>query len=555
MKYLIACFIACAAYAITVPFVITVGGDFTFTPLHTYYIAPSGCSDSNNGTSTATPWCSPEHAAGSPAGFPGFVCGDVVLVQPGSYTTAFSDPTVQAFGAVTNCPSTTGGIDGAGGIYFATMLCAGTHLGDCTFNSGAFAGVTINVSNWAVEGLSGTQNADGHLVCFWISSHSGTASTANTTHHMAYINNIANSCDLAGFNSGPNFDLGGSPASIDQHAFIGNVAFNAAHSLGGPCGSNFSINSPADGPDSSSGTHIFVSQNFSYKGVEDFSPPGCTVGGGTFPHSDGEGLILDSWELYTFSARAVVKNNVFWSNGNKGIESFDATGETVAQRYIYNNTLYGNMIDSQTGGAGEMYLHEISPTTGGFYSVTNNIFEANLHSPGGAGVPGANNIVAIQVECNGATDNNCTSATYLIVDGNYAWNSLAPTSTLCDSTGNNTLYFIGAVTETNCNWNGTNTFSDPGLTSPGTLPTTAPNTTCASYTNVVDCMNTGLGIYSKIKPTIAPTSIGYQPPGPCTADADYPTWLKGVVYLQASGWVNGATITEKAGLVTKPCNM
>ena len=47
---------------------------------------------------------------------------------------------------------------------------------------------------------------------------------------------------------------------------------------------------------------------------------------------------------------------------------------------------------------------------------------------------------------------------------------------------------------------------------------------------------------------------GYQPPGPCVAsDPDYPTWLKGIVYLQASGFVSGATITENAGLITKPC--
>jgi hypothetical protein len=46
---------------------------------------------------------------------------------------------------------------------------------------------------------------------------------------------------------------------------------------------------------------------------------------------------------------------------------------------------------------------------------------------------------------------------------------------------------------------------------------------------------------------------GYQPPGACAADPDYPTWLKGVVYLQ---WNSGTgAITENAGLINKPCGL
>jgi hypothetical protein len=55
-----------------------------------------------------------------------------------------------------------------------------------------------------------------------------------------------------------------------------------------------------------------------------------------------------------------------------------------------------------------------------------------------------------------------------------------------------------------------------------------------------------------LTPTAGGTSgKGYQPPGACAADSLYPTWLKGVVYLQ---W-NGSTLTENAGLVNKPCGM
>ena len=56
-----------------------------------------------------------------------------------------------------------------------------------------------------------------------------------------------------------------------------------------------------------------------------------------------------------------------------------------------------------------------------------------------------------------------------------------------------------------------------------------------------------------LTPTAAGTSgKGYQLPSTtCAPNADYPTWLKGVVYLQ---W-NGTSITENQGLVTKPCGL
>jgi hypothetical protein len=52
--------------------------------------------------------------------------------------------------------------------------------------------------------------------------------------------------------------------------------------------------------------------------------------------------------------------------------------------------------------------------------------------------------------------------------------------------------------------------------------------------------------------------MGYQlPTVVCGANPyyHYPTWLKGVVYLKASGFVNGATITQKADMVSNPCGM
>ena len=89
-----------------------------FTPLHTYFMAPTTASpagnDSNSGLDAAHPWATPNHAV---------VCGDVIIAAAGSYS-GFSNNV----GAVSNCPSSTGGIDGTGGIYFAVVRAAARAL-------------------------------------------------------------------------------------------------------------------------------------------------------------------------------------------------------------------------------------------------------------------------------------------------------------------------------------------------------------------------------------------------------------------------------------------
>jgi hypothetical protein len=61
----------------------------------------------------------------------------------------------------------------------------------------------------------------------------------------------------------------------------------------------------------------------------------------------------------------------------------------------------------------------------------------------------------------------------------------------------------------------------------------------------------GLGVVADLMPSGGAIGKGYQPPGACTADAYFPTWLKGVVYLS---W-DGSSLAENSGLITKPCNL
>ncbi len=142
--------------AVTNAFTIT--ATTTFTPLHTYFMAASGCSDANAGTSAGSPWCTPNHPV---------VCGDVIVAAAGNY-----NGDLGTWGTVSGCPSTTGGIDGTGGIYEAVLLCGGAGLGtsngcfiDCAVaacngqpGAGPRAGININGNNWAAEGFTITCN-------------------------------------------------------------------------------------------------------------------------------------------------------------------------------------------------------------------------------------------------------------------------------------------------------------------------------------------------------------------------------------------------------------
>ena len=113
-------------------------------------MSPTG-SDSNNGLTAATAWATPNHAVS---------CGDVIIAAAGSYPDLSS-----TLGTVSNCPSTSGGIDGTGGVYFATLLCGGSYVGACYITTkaattGNTVGIQITQSNWAVEGWY--VNTSGH---------------------------------------------------------------------------------------------------------------------------------------------------------------------------------------------------------------------------------------------------------------------------------------------------------------------------------------------------------------------------------------------------------
>ena len=496
------------------------GGSLPFTPLHTYYISPTGL-DSNDGTS-GSPWKTPNHAVN---------CGDVIIAAAGTYGGSSSPFGTNNRGLVSNCPSTSGGTDGSGGIYFAILLCAGPELRSCSVTNSGGEAFRVDESNWAVEGFSATSGAQ---ACF-----TATSESSATLHHIAFINNVASGCQNAGFDS---YSWQSSGGGVDQTAVVGAIAFNGAQTSS-LCGSGVSL-IPNDGPDSSPGTHIFAAGMFSYANVNGANcAGGGNAGSGT---TDGEGYILDSWACGQFTHQGALEQSVFWSNGSAGLEIFPNCTMTNDQSdvYVTGVTSFGNYQDpSHTGAAnGELLFNDLTPSSSAIKSVTNSIFEATQATPGGAiqtvnyGYP----VYGFQAGTNNA------STAFTIVSENFIWNAHAPTTTTFG--GSNTNVYLGGSLDTSSFPFGTNTYDTPGFANPAALPTTAPN--CLGQTNTTACM-AAAGVIADLTPSGGAAEAGYQPPTTCAADPYYPTWLKGVVYLA----VSSSSIVETHGLITKPCGM
>src|SRR5882672_7548541 len=165
------------------------GAPTLFTPLHHYYLSATG-SDANDGLAPTVggghgPWLTPTHAV---------VCGDLIEDVSGAYNNIGND--FSDWGIVSGCPSTTGGIDGNGGIYFAAMVCdtpfgctIDCATGPCNRDStfGPKAGMSVNRSNWAIIGwyCNGAGNINSDQSCFQ------SIGPGRTTTYNAFINDIS----------------------------------------------------------------------------------------------------------------------------------------------------------------------------------------------------------------------------------------------------------------------------------------------------------------------------------------------------------------------------
>ncbi len=503
-----------------------------FVALHIYYISPAG-SDQNNGASPNQAWATPNHSVN---------CGDVIVAEPGRYEpgqygTAFA---ANKWGAVSNCPSISGGIDGKGGIFFAIVLCGGPNMSSCLVNGGASEAFRVDRSNWAVEGFSTKQRENSGNGCMTATSESN-----EVIAFVAFVNNIASTCGVDGFGTYGWTEKGG----VDQSAVVGAIAYNAAPSLGGAlCGSGVSM-IPVNGSIATQGTHVFVAGYFGYRNINAPAGAGC--------NTDGEGLVFDSWSCLgggnAYSHQGVAEQNVWWYNGGPGLEIFPNCQKNgdKSQVYAFGNTSFSNSKDPlHRDVSAELLVNGVIPTYSDntLYSITKNIFQSTESTCGG-------NTKCLVYGATVSIDNEHTDL--LKIDGNYIFQSdpgvkTSPGIPNTDVRVNGTHEWSNLLSRILYKWwgfpFGSNVYSDPGFANPAALPTAAPD--CTAYTNTTDCMNQGYNIGASLRPTAA-IGHGYQPPGPCAPDPFFPIWLKGIVFLH---W-DSSKLTESPGLITKPCNM
>jgi hypothetical protein len=493
-------------------------GITTFTPLTLRFMSPTG-SDANSGVDAAHPWATPNHAMN---------CGDVIIAAP---STAYSPG--MTFGVVSNCPSTTGGIDGTGGIYTAILLCGGPDLEACK-STGAGSDVFPLQNNWAIEGWKCDGN--GNSRCFMANAPTQTT----ILHHIAMINDVAvNAKQGFGMNDCPggtcNHNVPGD--GTDYWAVVGSIAQNASQDTGKLAAIDFV--GPANF-DAVAGTHGFIHGNFAWNNV----CPSCST--------DSEAFMADTLDAHGYTGKVIFSNNISYTAQRFGFQlvyqAFNVSTPTVK---FYNNTSYANLTNVGTDSAdGEYNINGGGPY---IVSVTNNIgLTSGTTSPGSG-----QNIYALII--GGGT---WTAATIGGIGSENVFLRPGASSCggpdLCDSTN--------SVGEFNSNSFGTNTYANPNFTNTSDLTTNrngAPN--CTGKENVTQCMGydaqtgtlTTPSVISDLTPTgtcgsVACSTKGYQKPTTtCPSNADYPVWLKGIVYLH---WT-GSIIQQKAGLVTTPCGL
>jgi hypothetical protein len=267
-------------------------------PGATYYLAPasSGGNDSNSGTDATHPWLTPNHAVN---------CGDLLIAQSGSYTTAFT-----SFGNVT-CPA---------GNNVAWLECATPFA--CSMSVSNNYDMTINASYWGVQGWVVTNSGTNTVYkCFNVSANGSNFS------HVIIANNIINSCQADGIGS-----TGWNGYGMDYVEILGNIVYQAGKSnANGYAG--ISVGSPI-ASDSNTGTHIYVTGNFVW-GTEVNS---CC---------DNEGIIFDTISNYSYAQQIAAENNLTMFNGGGGV-TVQGGGNQYAPIYLDQNTaVYNNQNTNQ----------------------------------------------------------------------------------------------------------------------------------------------------------------------------------------------------------------
>ena len=361
----------------------------------------------------------------------------------------------------------------------ALIKCDGPHQMDCPF-LGVYQTFRVDSPHWAVQGMYCNANQAMFSTCF-----------AGEAAYVIFISNYGNA-------------LGAGTGTQEYTAQIGTLVYGGAFG-GGPCFSGLSIFKPVQ-LDADPTTHIFVAGSFY---INNTNMPGC---------SDGEGIIIDTWTANNYKGKVVFQDNIIIGNGSFGLEELGGNGAPVIFR---NNTMYGNGLAAAfeiKNGVVQTPVAEISIKEGN----SNIVIDKNLiHSL--AGWPAVSGIPATPA-----------------VDIYYAHNVTISNSFIFSPINKFGLdgYTAAGVTlgapylPTVINV----TKGSPNFVNPHKL-TAAPD--CSQVSTTVQCM---AQLIADFKPQAAGTAgFGYQPPGPCAPNPDWPTWI------------GPGDVPD--GIITKPCGM
>ena len=526
------------------------GNPTPFTALHTYFMAANG-NDACNGTSAAIgssgacAWKTPNHAV---------VCGDVIIAAAGAYNAALNLGNL--FGTVTGCPSTTGGIDGTGGVYFAVVLCGGVGLGTgdgCYVTDSLGSNPQTQVQwiggqhNWAVEGFTFNSIITGGAARTF---ESRTCGPTSKQHHLAAINNvIVNSMQGFAFN-----DCGDPPDATnnftDYVATVGNILQNANQN--GDFQAIICVGAidyvGLGNFDTAAGTHAYMYTNY---GISNQSPT-CAS------NYDGWAFYIDSPQVHSFSQTAVISNNIGYQSTRGCIALTSFSGAPIATFKIDHNTCFNDnadVVNPPDTSQGELNYNTGGDSGSMNITVTNNIFYVDhATSPTGTALYAVNPWWTVNSITLGATSGNGQENVFKATRSSCV--SGAGTF-VCDA-GNNIL-----INDQGTLPAGTNFFVDPVFTDTTDLLANhvgIPN--CTGFTNTTACMGWNANTSALTTPSVISdlaagcgancTGRGFQRPSTtCAPNADFPAWLKGIVYLH---WT-GTAIVQNHDLATTPCGL
>ena len=518
-----------------------------------HFMRPSGHDTNCNGTVNADDsagvrpncaWATPNHAIS---------CGDVIIAAAGTYT---GGKFVRTMNTPTNCPSTTGGIDGTGGIWFAIVLCGAADLRSCKIADPGYGNAAVEwyggAKYWSVQGfaIENVSNRNGFSVRI-----AGDLSGGFSSHHIAIINNVIyNSWQAIGVNDGGG-QQGLNPPALDYFAAVGNISQNGA--LNPICLG--AIDPVGTGATDSNTTAIkgFIAGNFSFHNWN----ASCNT------KYDTESFMFDSLDVHGSNGIWTMYNNVSYHAARAGMQLTWPGLTTVPFTVNFiNNTLFADMADPGVSGNGlPSLVGEINLSAASGYhplpvtvNIQNNIIKTAWRTfANGAGKP---QIFAIAVDGN---DNGSTYSTFpLTIGGAGTENIILGKATGCSYGSCNSTFAIDRNDRSSDF--GTNYYEDPLFANENDLLTNhigPPD--CTGFENVVQCMGwdarTGtLTANSKIADLTANCAHcagkGYQRPTmTCPAtNSNFPPWLRGVIYLH---WT-GTQVEQRAGLLAGvPCGM